>query len=345
MIYSGPNIGLSNPMFKTPRSLCVNKNAYDSIDLEYVIDLDNYYFPRSNFKVNCTEIEYSNRTQVTSWNNLYTENFRLIWRRRLNTSTERTLLSSIIPKGTAHIHTLNSIATKEIVNLPLISAYFSSIPHDFFIKITGKDDLHDEACDLPIVEDRFINELSIRALMLNCLSNHYSELWELCWNDEFKKDRWAKEDYRLKNSKFTNLTNNWDKEYSFRNYFERRQALIEIDVLTSIALGMTLEELKTIYRIQFPVLYSYEADTWYDQNGKIVFTNNKGLTGVGIDRRTWETIKNMESGTYSHTIIDDTMPGGPVERTIVYEAPFDRCDREKDYEEVWKNFEERFKDK
>ena len=39
---------------------------------------------------------------------------------------------------------------------------------------------------------------------------------------------------------------------------------------------------------------------------------------------------------------DDTMPGGPVERTIKYVAPFDRCDREKDYEEVWVNFEKRF---
>ena len=53
----------------------------------------------------------------------------------------------------------------------------------------------------------------------------------------------------------------------------------------------------------------------------------------------------MTEGIVEHTIIDDTMPGGPVERKIVYEAPFDRCDREKDYEEVWKNFEERFKDK
>ena len=53
----------------------------------------------------------------------------------------------------------------------------------------------------------------------------------------------------------------------------------------------------------------------------------------------------MKTGNISKVYIDDTMPGGPVERTIVYEAPFDRCDREKDYEEVWKNFEERFKDK
>ena len=40
--------------------------------------------------------------------------------------------------------------------------------------------------------------------------------------------------------------------------------------------------------------------------------------------------------------LNPTQPGGPVERTITYEAPFDRCDREKDYEEVWANFEKRF---
>ena len=30
---------------------------------------------------------------------------------------------------------------------------------------------------------------------------------------------------------------------------------------------MDIEQLKTIYRIQFPVLQSYEADTWYDAKG------------------------------------------------------------------------------
>ena len=36
-------------------------------------------------------------------------------------------------------------------------------------------------------------------------------------------------------------------------------------------LGLTLEELKTIYRIQFPVLKQNENETFYDMNGRIVF--------------------------------------------------------------------------
>jgi len=128
-----------------------------------------------------------------------------------------------------------------------------------------------------------------------------------------------------------------------------RQALVEIDVLVAQALGLTLDELITIYRVQFPVMQQYERDTWYDQNGRIVFTASKGLTGVGFPRKgsgrgankttCWEDIQGMTSGTVSRTIVDDTLPGGPVERTIIYEAPYDRCDRVGDYWVAWNYFE------
>ena len=106
---------------------------------------------------------------------------------------------------------------------------------------------------------------------------------------------------------------------------------------------MTLEQLKTIYRIQFPVLQSYEADTWYDRNGRIVFTNNRSLTGVGYSRPEWEQIKDAPSGTFTRTITDDTQPGGPIQRAIEYIAPFDRCNREQDYETAWRFFEKKYK--
>ena len=102
-----------------------------------------------------------------------------------------------------------------------------------------------------------------------------------------------------------------------------------------------LDELKTIYRVQFPVVQHYESDTWYDRNGRIIFTASKGLPGVGFSRPEWEQIKDKKSGTVERKVIDDTLPGGPRERTIIYEAPFDRCDREQDYEIVWTEFERR----
>jgi hypothetical protein len=116
-----------------------------------------------------------------------------------------------------------------------------------------------------------------------------------------------------------------------------------------MALDLTLEELQTIYRVQFPVMQGYEKDTWYDRNGRIVFTVNRGLSGVGLprgaDKQTqtpgWEDVRHMASGTVEQTVTDDTLPGGPRQKTIVYQAPFDRCDREADYATAWRVFRER----
>ena len=47
------------------------------------------------------------------------------------------------------------------------------------------------------------------------------------------------------------------------------------------------------------------------------------------------------SPTIERTVTDDTLPGGPRERTIVYEAPFDQCDREEDYRTAWTEFARR----
>jgi hypothetical protein len=67
------------------------------------------------------------------------------------------------------------------------------------------------------------------------------------------------------------------------SYYANRHTLVKIDVLVAQALGLSLEELVAIYRVQFPVMQQFERDTWYHRNARIVFTASKGLTGVTLN--------------------------------------------------------------
>ncbi|MBF0234980.1 MAG: hypothetical protein HQK65_18380 [Desulfamplus sp.] len=143
-----------------------------------------------------------------------------------------------------------------------------------------------------------------------------------------------KNDKRL--SRWDNLSKIWQIDFAFRSPYERRQALIELDVISCMALRLTKKDLLTFYQSQFPVLRKFEDGTYYDQNGQIVFTVNPGLPGVGLARKYFEQIKDLK--------VDDNIPEWATDNyKRPFVPPFDRCDREKDYEEVWKEFERRFK--
>jgi len=343
LVLSGPHFYVGLPLYKTPRSVCTEKGHYDCLDLT---ELPPDYVPRTNWVAACDKTEYMRRVPRVPWGNKgpVTEYFRFIYRAMLPPSNERTLIGAIFPPGVAHTNGCHGYAFKPEHQGDALSfaALTFSIPFDFFTKATGRTNLHNMLDGYPLAGDSFLDELLVlRALMLNCLTVHYADFWRQNWKEVFKKDHWAGSNPRLDENKFSGLAPEWRWDCPLRSDFERRQALVEVDVLSAMVLGIQLNELKTIYRVQFPVLRQYEQDTWYDLNGRIVFTASKGLSGVGMPRAEWENVKKMRSGTLKRIVIDDTMPGGPKERTIVYEAPFDRCDREKDYEVAWAEFERR----
>ena len=347
MVYSGPHFYVSNPIYKTPTQRCLLNSDYDIVS--HTLTSEDFvartnYIPNNNpenfaslfngFKTGEKDID--GNVIYDNWIDYY----KVAFRKMLSQAGERTLNPSILPPNTTHTKGVISVIFRENNSLIELCAISSSLILDFFIKTVGASNLTDSRLSaFPLgVEEKYKLQLFNRTLQLNCLNKYYAPLWEQSWQADFKADNWSKQDERLK--PFNTLTPKWQWSTPLRNWFERRQALVEIDVITAIALGLTLEELILIYNVQFPVLQQNEDDTWYDTKGNIVFTCSKGLVGVGVDRPVWETIRHLNAGeTYEHTITKSELYRGKV---VTYYAPFDKCDRVEDYKVAWEHFEKVF---
>lgn len=344
LILSGPHFFVGNPCYKTPRRVCKEKADYDTLDLTILPD---DYLPRTNYVPACNEAEYKKRTSKVPWEvkdengkkrqPKVTEYYRLVNRRMLSQSGERTLIPTIIAPIYGHIDGVFSTSFKNSEVCLSFCATLKSLVMDFFSKTTGKSDCRGDLLNIFPLISSDNHWIKSKFLCLTCLNIYYCDLWSLIDIENVRHIHWAKQDPRLDNNHFKNLGPEWKREYALRTDYERRQALVEIDVLVAIELGMTLEELCAIYRIQFPVLRQNENDTWYDQKGRIVFTVSKGLPGVGLDRPSWQTesklnkleaknikvfnndgtpikqqnfttIKDMKSGYIERIVEDDTIP-------------------------------------
>jgi hypothetical protein len=287
----------------------------------------------------------------------------------LSVSGERTFHAAILPKGVGQVHTVLGTAFRSADNLLDFTAMALSTPIDFRVKSTGMGHANTTLINqLPLCTRKVLKQaMHIRVLGLMCVTRHYDGLWVDSWVDSFNSDSWSLEICSCSNQWFDSLKSEWSYNSVLRSDFERRQALLELDVLAAMELNFACEELLAIYRIQFPVMRQYEAETYYDQTGRIIFTPSKGLSGVGLPRKAraadlrnnihygiqsdtrtesnialgWEDVRNMPSGVVTKTFMDDTLPDGPHERTIEYVAPFFCPDREEDYRVAWAFFESR----
>lgn len=351
LIYSSPFIGVANPLLQSTRRNYKVNSDYDPIDLT---DIPEDYMPRVKYSQACTDAEYKSRVQKMADPNQedgavsqFDAVYRLCCRGMVPLTGERTLQASCVHPGVAWVHAIAGygVHPERYALLALMSGLEAALPYDFFIRSIGKMNINATTLSLqPVPETNLAPEIRLRGLLLNCLTKPYADLWQSCWDESYTSMSWAKDDPRLTADTFTSLTDEWNWHTPLRTDYERRQALVELDVLASMALGITLAELIDIYRLTFTVLSGYEDDTWYDANGRIVFSK-KNYGDLTFKRPDFEKIKNAPAGeVFTRTIMDDTQPGGPHERTIEYVAPFDKCDRVEDYKTAWKFFTQKYGD-
>ena len=357
MIYNAPQFYVSNPVYQTPKEVSLKKGDFNIVDLEKISD---EYIQRTKYLPlvgNYRSLSTFNAFvigQDEHGNDIYDsllDHYKVGFRKMVNLSGERSLICAVLPRRTAHINGVISISFLDRNYTVDMAALCSSIVMDFYWKTIATQNITESRlATFPFgIKKKFKSAMYSRTLMLNCLNKYYDDLWSGCWCESFRTDRWSLEDARLK--PFSELTPSWNHDTPLRNHFERRQALVEIDVLAAMSFGLSLEDLEFIYDIQFPVLRQNEDDTWYDQKGNVVYSVSLCKKGVGVDRATWNTIRGEQlsdniyqgaTSSYIHTV--------PVEKSelyggeqVTYYAPYTRCDRIADYRRAWAYFEERFK--
>ena len=342
VILSGPMFHVGNPLYKAPRPGCRTMRDYDVIDLSEVSD---GYIPRTNFAIRGGREKFLANSPRVPWDHgrYHADYYRIAVRRMIALNVERSLVATLVPPGFSHVDTVESISFESESELIVLYPLWVSLPFDYITKIRGKLDLRSsDLAAYPAVTTHA--SAAQRALRLACVTDAYADLWER-HAGELPALPWSSGDSRL--GPATADVARWSRSTAFRNDFARRMALIEIDVLVAMGMGLTLQQLVDMYNMHFPVLKKNDANTWYDRSGRIVWTCSKGLPGVGwLDERgrspswkEWTTkYADMAEGELACDVAVGYDPRGPRRTTRRFKAPFTPVDRIADYTQAWDHF-------
>ena len=298
-IIKGPHLHVANPLYKIPRPSMANNLDTEEVDLE---SIPSNYIPATPYQPTGDPAEYDRL--YTNWGTKEhpdpaRNHFRVAWRAMAANTDERSLAR--------------------------IASFATSLLLDLLVRVVPKSEILPSTINrLPIVNEHpLMPELYQRGLRLNCLTEAYAPLWEEVYTDDFATDTWAGGRERANRPEMGVPQREWSMATPLRIAEDRRQALVELDALVAVMLGVTADELCTVYRTQFPVLYGYDRNRdYYDANGRLVHKDVMKACKAKGDAITLEerTATNDMGNTYT------------------YELPFVTLDREADMREAHAHF-------
>ena len=315
VILQGPHLGVATPNSKEPPNFGSSDKPRD------LTLLPSNAVPAANYN-RATDLETYQAAQDVWGTYRYTEYFRLAWRRMIAFNGERSLFAALIPPGPAHVHLVHTLACSDNRRTVLNAGFWAALPLDYLLRITGRGHLqHGEAAAMPhgSPSHPLASSLLLRTLRLNCLTNAYAPLWAELYDPACKRETWAVEWPGL--AALGNVGAEWEYATPLRTERERRSALVELDALVAVWLGMTADQLVAVYKSRYPVLFDREAESWFDAAGRKIAASHHTF-GHGQTKEHYQQLrKHLES--------PDTEPA-PED----YTPPFHKADREAEYRQA-----------
>ncbi|WP_329443376.1 class I SAM-dependent DNA methyltransferase [Streptomyces canus] len=328
LILQGPHFSSALPFSKEPRVPCRSNRDWD---LLVPTELPETYVPVSNY-VRATDDASYLATQDSWLGKSFTTYFRLAWRTMIPANNARSLHAALIPPGPSHVLTVHSAALKNDRLTVLNAGFWASLPLDYLLRITGRSHLQvAEARAMPAPDPRhpLASPLLLRTLRLNALTSDYATLWAELFDPRWAGyEDWANANWPCLKPLASGLKPNWEYTTPLRTEHERRAALIELDALVSVWLGITADQLIAIFKSRYPQLHDYEAVTYFDANGRKI-AGDFNTYGHGQTKQDYLDL------------LDHLEAPGQTPPPVGFQAPFYKADREAEIRAAHAHFQAR----